>query len=434
MKKSIAFLITIVFIFLFDISCNTSRNGELEANNTIGSATTSLAAGENFILRLLSDGSLYVYSSDVSEGGYEPFPVTKFIAIDANNERAAAINREGKLYYWENASYADLTDVVTYPLDDKVIDVSIGDSHIGVVIINGSIFTWGNNHYDQLGLRADEIEQDYFTPMKLTQAEGLIFEKIECGISSTIAKTKSGELYEWGYFDTPITDSYVQSGYIGIPTAINFNENSSIVDMESGFFFDVLLTSGGDLYSRGRNDYYQCQPSEDIYINDFTKINLSEPIMNFSVGANHVIALGRTGNVYAWGSNNYGQLGIPVSKTEKPRRIDLNEKINAVAALEACSVFISNGVLLTTGLNADTILGSNPKESQIQPLITSSIQTPSIDPEFIHIRSGYSISAAVDKEKQVYIWGDSWNGCLGNESIRDISSPQLLSLPVPTLQ
>ena len=97
---------------------------------------------------------------------------------------------------------------------------------------------------------------------------------------------------------------------------------------------------------------------------------------NVAGGAYHTLAIGNTGQVFAWGHNGYGQLG------------------NASASNSASPV----PVALPEGLS------------------------------FVAITAGYYHSAALASDGQVYTWGHNAHGQLGNGSTDDSATPMAITL------
>ncbi len=51
----------------------------------------------------------------------------------------------------------------------------------------------------------------------------------------------------------------------------------------------------------------------------------NEKIVMISCGAWHSLALTKSGRIFGWGSNRYGQLGVDVMDSSEPIIIELND-------------------------------------------------------------------------------------------------------------
>jgi alpha-tubulin suppressor-like RCC1 family protein len=432
MKNLCRFVCCVLLVSL--VACSTYQQ-----NNT---QSQQIAVGNSFILRLSPEGTLYVSGGSPSEENrYHEVKILnekKFKSIDASNSCAAAIDEEGNLYILGSISFTldetpgivsdDLASRLIQPIADKIAYVSVGEHHISAISESGKLYVWGNNEHNQLGLSADVTDSYIADPVVVDSIGDISLLKVSNGYLSTIAVTKDGSVFEWGNFNFP-ADEDGQTIYLGTPTRISLEKQVKIVDADSGFFFDLLLTEDGTVLGRGYNKYGQIMPGGPVFINSFTEIPLPEEMVKISAGHSHALALSKSGNVYVWGSNKYGQLGLPISDSEMPTRLMLGEKVDSLSAGENNSVFLTAGnAIVVTGDNSAYTFGiTDENDSAIKSLyITNYIKNE--EPGFlVQISSGYSMSAAIDDKKKVYTWGTSWNGCLGSNNVYDIKKPSRIT-------
>ncbi|XP_059170813.1 E3 ubiquitin-protein ligase MYCBP2-like isoform X4 [Physella acuta] len=92
-----------------------------------------------------------------------------------------------------------------------------------------------------------------------------------------------------------------------------------------------------------------------------TIIEASSPAVQVAVGLHHTLVLLQNGDVYAFGSNNNGQLGLGDTKIRgRPTKVPLPSPVTMVAAGSHHSVFLlSNGQILTCGDHQKGALGRN---------------------------------------------------------------------------
>ncbi|CAN0181605.1 unnamed protein product, partial [Discosporangium mesarthrocarpum] len=84
-----------------------------------------------------------------------------------------------------------------------------------------------------------------------------------------------------------------------------------IVQLACGYYHSMALSNAGNLYSFGRNDYgqlglgHRLSPQGPALVADLRE----KHIVEVACGCYHTIALSKEGKVYPFGRNNNGQLG-----------------------------------------------------------------------------------------------------------------------------
>ena len=159
----------------------------------------------------------------------------------------------------------------------------------------------------------------------------------------------------------------------------------------------------------------------------FSQISASSSISGFSVG------VASDGNAYAWGDNEYGQLGQDPDKTptqKTPVRIPLPDGVasgftytQAAAGGNHMLAIGSDGIVYSWGINDRGQLGNGSKDTQHhskpQPVKGAEGQPF----KAVQVSAGYADSAAISPDGRVYTWGSE------NNSYNVYSTPKL----APTL-
>ncbi|XP_076290799.1 RCC1 and BTB domain-containing protein 1 isoform X2 [Lasioglossum baleicum] len=159
-----------------------------------------------------------------------------------------------------------------------------------------------------------------------------IVEDIACGKHQFLVLTSSGKVY------------YSDSIYNGDSRA-RINVNKRITFISCGHFFNVIVTEDGKVYSWGNNDHGQ------LGISNFSKTK-EEPskvkgldgviISKVACGYTHVLALSNEGDVYVWGANTYGQLGLCTNGSmHTPKKLDTQNIKEVVDIATSCHHHIS---------------------------------------------------------------------------------------------
>jgi alpha-tubulin suppressor-like RCC1 family protein len=178
-------------------------------------------------------------------------------------------------------------------------------------------------------------------------------------------------------------------------------------------------------YTWGANTYGQLgngdnDPAENRYIPvqvlGVNKVGLLPKIDGVSAGGTHILAFVKNGNVYAWGNNGDGQLGnnsdeatsTPVQVIKSSDSTPLSG-VTAVSAGGSHSLAIANGQVWAWGSNDDGKLGvatSNPQRTAVQVTSLTTAVTKVA-------AAGGGHSLALMNDKTVMSWGRNTLGQLG---------------------
>lgn len=151
---------------------------------------------------------------------------------------------------------------------------------------------------------------------------------------------------------------------------------------------------------------------------------------DISTGADHTLAVGPEGEVYAWGGNSRGQLGtgntdsslIPV-----PVAVPTGVEIVAVSAGSWFSVALSEaGDVYAWGFGEEGQLGNGTTEMKRLPTL---VAKPA-GVQFVEVSAGGEHVLARTNDGRIYVWGSNRNGQLGvGESVVNLTTPTALLFP-----
>ena len=175
-------------------------------------------------------------------------------------------NNNGELGLGNTTEYSEPQQITD--IKEKITDVKTGYYHSIALTEKGEVYTWGYNGNGQLG---NGTREDSLVPVKVTGLENIA--KVNAYKYMTIALTQNGEVYAWG------------SGYGAKPVKLNFTRK-------------IIDVSGNLVLAENRKAYNL----------DETK-SYGKDLIKVVAGYNHYLGLTSDGEVYAWGSNSYGQLG-----------------------------------------------------------------------------------------------------------------------------
>src|SRR5450759_4266138 len=171
--------------------------------------------------------------------------------------------------------------------------------------LNGSLWSWGNNVFGQLGLGDTRHRR---LPTRVGRSTG--WATIAAG-EHCLAVKRDGSLWSWGSNDTGQLG--LDSGNNGLRTRPRRVAGADWKAVGVGVEFSVALKRNGSLWTWGNNNLGalgQGNSKEELRYWRPTRVGKSSDWKAIAVGDDSVLALKRDGSLWAWGGNDLGQLGL----------------------------------------------------------------------------------------------------------------------------
>lgn len=225
--------------------------------------------------------------------------------------------------------------------------------------------------------------------MKQFVDDGEEVRQVACGSQHTIILTAEGRLYSTGKGDYGLLgrgDSSDEPEFEEIEyfhqandSVLNPSESPIIVKVDAGANFSAALSRDGELWVWGRNDYGQLGLGEeamgDMYSAErYPRLVRTLPveghrIVDMACGEHHIVCLTSAGALYEWG-NRFWLEPHPVSL---PARYQEGLKgITKVAAGDKCSFALTNdGSLYSWGAKSSgcLALGEDIIKNVVEPTL-----------------------------------------------------------------
>ena len=201
------------------------------------------------------------------------------------------------------------------PMMDNIIYVSAGTNHTLAITKDNDLLGWGSNELGQIG---DFASTSNLREVKIMQ--NII--SVSAGGNHTVAIKYDGSLWTWGanqysqlgngeelyglnYFPTEGEDRiYWRTPVQGGSMPIQIMEN--IKRVSSGVNYIMAITNDGDIWAWGANQFGQL--GDGTIENRISPIFIMNNVAYVSAGVNHTLAIRKDGSLWSWGNNNYGQL------------------------------------------------------------------------------------------------------------------------------
>ncbi|SPO01021.1 related to RCC1 domain [Cephalotrichum gorgonifer] len=234
-----------------------------------------------------------------------------------------------------------------------VVQVSAGQKHAAALTHDGEVLTWGCNDFFALG-RVTATEDDEATPTVVRGLEALDIVQVVATNHATFVLTTSGLVFGWGTFmgDDGIigfTKEIIEKKTKARPeelaarTPTPVHGLRDITHLAAGSNHVLALTRGGNVFAWGAG--HQGELGRRLVYRhryeSLTPRSVSFPrnaIARIFAGFSHSFAVDRQGRVFAWGLNNFGQTGIPAEgDEERPANPHVNHP-ERVQSLEGIKV------------------------------------------------------------------------------------------------
>ena len=371
----------------------------------------------------------------------------------SNNSFSLAVGSDGNAYAWGNNYYGQLgdgtkTDRTTpvkvrkptnAPADFTYVQVSAGWDCSLAVGSDGNAYAWGLNSSGQLG---DGTTTQRTTPVKVGKPTGLTYVQISAGDDHSLALGSDGNAYAWGSntygkLGDGTTTQRTTPVKVGKPTGLTY------VQVSAGWQHSLALSSAGNAYAWGLNS--------DGQLGDGTKTDRTTPVkvrkptnapadftyVQVNGGGDHSLAMGSDGYAYAWGYNNYGQLGnksysnstVPVRVRNPAKTNDTSKGLQAaqiIAGFNHSLALGSDGYTYAWGWNNYGQLGNTTTRDSSVPVRVRNPANPtdtSKGLKAVQLSAGEYYSLALGSDGNAYTWGANGNGQLGNDTTKDSNIP-----------
>ncbi|KAJ3610820.1 hypothetical protein NHX12_022911 [Muraenolepis orangiensis] len=221
---------------------------------------------------------------------------------------------------WGNASYGQLglggidEEIVIEPREcdffhgKQVCDVSCGRRHTTVLLEDGTVYTCGCNDLSQLGHDKSRTKPEQVVAL---DAQNIL--AVSCGESHTLALNDKGQVFSWGLGSDGQLGLNNFEECVRVPRNIKSLSDVQIVRVACGYRHSHALSKVGQVFSWGQNRYGQLglgMEGQGIPTPQHVQSLQGIPFAQIVAGGAHSFALTPSGAVFGWGRNKFGQLGL----------------------------------------------------------------------------------------------------------------------------
>lgn len=305
-----------------------------------------------------------------------------------------------------------------------------GGSHSGA-LKDGKLYTWGRNNLAQTGLGYNsDLEDESLgshptAPVEVTAPTTNRFVSLSFNQNYSLALDEAGNVWSWGANPNgelgrgDLDDNCSLTASSACVKSISSVDLPGVVLISAGYSHALALKSDGTLWAWGTNGDGELGTGDANASSVPVQVNIDETlaIVQVSAGSDFTCALDDQGRIWAWGKNNYGQMGQgdkgddQLSPVKVPMPADV--KIKSVAAGKAHILALAeDGTVYGWGLNSSSQIGYygyQYKETEAAwdnyiyapMLVLEANATNPVVEVFANGNSSYVVRA----DKKIYPWG-----------------------------
>lgn len=180
--------------------------------------------------------------------------------------------------------------------------VAAGGSHSLALKIDGTVWAWGENGKGQLGLGTNNnVNQPYTTQIDHVVA-------LAAGAQHSLALKSNGTVWAWGEND----DGQLGEGTNNdawSPVQVQAFALVRALALAAGDNHSLAVDGNGEVWAWGKNDFGQLGDSSIVSRSTPVKVKQLSGVVQVAAGATHSVALKSDGSVWAWGDRRHLQLG-----------------------------------------------------------------------------------------------------------------------------
>ncbi|XP_030741270.1 X-linked retinitis pigmentosa GTPase regulator [Echinops telfairi] len=317
----------------------------------------------------------------------------------------------GAVFTFGKTKFAENSPSKFWFKNDTPMYITCGDEHTAVITGTNKLYMFGSNNWGQLGLGTKS------SVLKPTCVKALKPEKVKfaaCGRNHTLVSTEGDHVYatggnnegQLGLGDVEERNTFQRIDF--------FSAQHKIKQLSAGSNTSAVLTEDGELFMWGDNSEGQIGLGEVPSICVPRQVSIGKPISWISCGYYHSAFITTDGKLYTFGEPESGKLGLSREQLvnhKTPQLVsDISEEVIQVACGGEHTVVLTEKAVYTFGLGQFGQLGlgtfifeaTNPTPLELTK-----------DQKICEISCGENHTALITNIGHLYTFGDGRHGKLG---------------------
>lgn len=268
--------------------------------------------------------------------------VPAVVQVSASDDYTVVVTEGGELWFAGKLGYRDLSrNFKRIQLPYAVQQASAGEQELALLSKSGVLHLFTLNHTSPF---------DYESCVVVELDEPLLEVSLGRGCNAAVI-TVSGDVWlrgRNGFGQLGLGDNQDRNNF----TRVELSER--VLQISAGRYHTALITEGGQLWVSGNNCYGQIGLGDNGMLNSFTRVDLPEPIRQVNTALWHTAVLTEGGQLWDCGDNTFGQLGLSTNATRAARNYNLFTRVETTEAVTELSTTWQHMLIRTS---SDRIYG-----------------------------------------------------------------------------
>jgi alpha-tubulin suppressor-like RCC1 family protein len=348
--------------------------------------------------------------------------------VTAGNDHAVALKADGTVWAWGANVYGQLGDGTTTDRSSPVqvsslsgiVAVDAGAIHSIALKGDGTVWVWGANAHGQLGNGTTSWAATS-TPQQVSGLSDVT--AIAAGRYHNLAVKSDGTVWAWGYNGT----GQVGDGTTTTPrtSAAQVGSLTGVVAVAGGYSHSLALKSDGTVWAWGDNQGGQLGNGSTTASTTPVPCGALTGVSRIRAGDGHSLALKTdglsSGTLWAWGSNQFGQLGDGTTTSRNQPALTLSNVYAIAGAANNSYAVRTDGSVWAFGQNNSGSLGDGTNVWRALPAYVAGVR------EAMAVGPGLNFAFALLADGTLRAWGGNAYFKLASGAAGDQYSP----VPVP---